>query len=443
MHLRRVHIRNVRSIADLTWRLPPDVAAAGWHVVLGDNGSGKSSFLRSIALALVGPKEAAGLRQSWDEWLRTGADEATIELALGLGSENSSSSRSGQDIPVGIVLRRASSATEEAKNTIDRTEDTIHGGPLRNIWGSAVGNGWFSASYGPFRRFTGGDKELEKLYISQPRLARHLSVFGEAVALTEALSWLQSLKFKQLEDNLKQPESKHEGDFLSAIIAFINQPGFLPHEVRLRDVTSSGVEFVDANGFEVPVQNLSDGYRSVLSLTFELVRQMALTYGEATLFSDNNTQVVQPGLVIVDEIDAHLHPSWQRTIGVWFRTHFPNVQFIVSTHSPLICQAAEVGTVFRLPQPGADPSEDAGEMVTGLALKRLLYGNVLDAYGTGVFGDGVTRSDSGQEKLERLAELNTQELIGSLSDAEKQAQTELREMLPTEASVTASHDPAP
>jgi len=205
-------------------------------------------------------------------------------------------------------------------------------------------------------------------------------------------------------------------------------------------VTSNGVDFVDANGFRVPVQELSDGYRSVLSMTFELVRQMALRYGVTELFSADNTQVIGPGIVIVDEIDAHLHPSWQRTIGVWFRKHFPNVQFLVSTHSPLICQAAEVGTVFRLPRPGADPSEDRGEMVTGLALKRLIYGNVLDAYGTGVFGDGVTRSDSGQEKLERLAELNTQELVGSLSEEEKQAQAELREMLPTESSVT-SHDP--
>jgi hypothetical protein len=304
--------------------------------------------------------------------------------------------RSVTGIPVGIVLNRHS-------NEIKATEKTLQSRALGNVWGTGYSGGWFSASYGPFRRFTGGDTELEKLYISQPNLARHLSVFGEAVALTEALSWLQSLRFKQLEND-------DEGDLLALIIAFINQPGFLPHEVRLRDVTSNGVNFVDANGITVPVQDLSDGYRSVLSMTFELVRQMALKYGATGLFSSDNTQIVQAGVVIVDEIDAHLHPSWQRTIGVWFRKHFPNVQFIVSTHSPLICQAAEVGTVFRLPQPGADPAKDRGEIVTGLARQRLLYGNVLDAYGTGVFGDGVTRSDSGQEKLERLAELNTQEL---------------------------------
>jgi energy-coupling factor transporter ATP-binding protein EcfA2 len=424
----------VRSIADLTWELPPESRGPGWHVILGDNGSGKSSFLRAIALALVGPWEAAGLRQSWNEWIRTGADEAAIELSL-----------ADPRVSVPIVLRRTSVAIEESTASEERMAIEA-GAPvirtLRNLWGpGTAGSGvtkgsWFCASYGPFRRFTGGDKELEKLYANQPRLARHLSMFGEAVALTEALSWLQSLKFKHLEGN-------SEGELLVPIMAFINQPGFLPHGVRLQDVTSSGVEFVDASGFVVPVQSLSDGYRSVLSMTFELVRQMAITYEPAGLFSDNHTQVVGRGIVIVDEIDAHLHPSWQRTIGVWFQRHFPNLQFIVSTHSPLICQAAEIGSVFRLPQPSADPSSDRGEMVTGLARKRLLYGNVLDAYGTGVFGDGVTRSDSGQEKLERLAELNTQELDGELTADEQRDQAELRAILATEASVTQSHDPAP
>lgn len=453
MYVRRVHITNVRSIAELTWELPADADGAGWHVILGDNGAGKSSFLRSIALALVGPTEAAGLRQSWQEWLRVGAAEARIDLAfswergvdLFVGQKHWPAART-LSVAIRIAPREAGAdelgpspmGTEPSDGVSpppaevvaieiepEERQDPRVPDARRHLRGS--GRGWFCASYGPFRRFTGGDKDLEKLYVSQPKLARHLSVFGEAVALTESLSWLQSLKFKSL-------EGLAEGALLAPIIAFINQPGFLPHGVQLRDVTSSGIVFADANGFTVPVQDLSDGYRSILSMTFELVRQMALTYGPEGLFSEDHTAVAQPGVVIIDEVDAHLHPTWQRTVGVWFRKHFPRVQFIVSTHSPLICQAAEVGTVFRLPRPGADPNDDRGEMIEGLARRRLLYGNVLDAYSTGVFGDGVTRSDSAQAKLERLAELNTQELVGSLSDDERRVQVELREMLPTDAS---------
>ena len=437
MYLRRVHIQNVRSIAELTWELPDGVDGAGWHVILGDNGSGKSSFLRSIALALVGPMEAPALRQSWREWLRSGGeDRARIAVRLSWDPNEDRFVGRGRTPAQGTELWFHVHITPSGPSVVDDNHLPMIGletagspgvDPSRHVWGD--GAGWFSASYGPFRRFTGGDKDFDKLFYSQPKLARHLSVFGEAVALTEALTWLQNLKFREL-------EGKAEGTLLAPILQFVNQPGFLPHDVRLKDVTSSGVEFVDANGFKMPVQNLSDGYRSILSMTFELVRQMALTFGADRLFSADNTQVIPPGVVIIDEIDAHLHPTWQRTIGVWFRKHFPNVQFIVSTHSPLICQAAEVGSVFRLPRPGASPDEDRGEMVKGLALQRLLYGNVLDAYSTGVFGEGVTRSESAQEKLDRLAELNTQELVATLSDDERDEQANLRAILPTDASET-------
>ncbi len=191
------------------------------------------------------------------------------------------------------------------------------------------------------------------------------------------------------------------------------------------------MEFIDGDGYKLPVEDLSDGYRSVLSMTFELIRQLAKVYGGKNIFDPNDkTKVIAPGVVLIDEIDAHLHPTWQRKIGIWFRTHFPKIQFIVSTHSPLICQAATVGTVWRLPKPG---SNESGGMLTGQELDRLLYGNVLDAYGTEAFGVNVTRSEESKQYLQRLAELNQKELYEQLSDVEQEEQTELRAMMPTAA----------
>jgi predicted ATP-binding protein involved in virulence len=169
-------------------------------------------------------------------------------------------------------------------------------------------------------------------------------------------------------------------------------------------------------------------------MTFELIRQLTRVYGSEAIFSPNeNTKIIAPGVVLIDEIDAHLHPIWQRRIGIWFRDHFPNLQFIVTTHSPLICQAATVGTVWRLPKPG---SNDLGEMVTGKDLERLLYGNVLDAYGTEMFGANVTRSEESKQHLRRLAELNQKELYGQLTEAEGKEQENLRAMMPTTAHQT-------
>jgi hypothetical protein len=224
-------------------------------------------------------------------------------------------------------------------------------------------------------------------------------------------------------------EKNSLGDILTPILEFINQDDFLPHKTELTEISSQGVFFTDANGNRITVDQLSDGYRSILSMTFEIIRQLQAVYQTDDLFSDDFKQIKMPGVVLIDEIDAHLHPTWQRRVGLWFRQHFPNMQFIVTTHSPLVCQAAEVGSVWKLPRPGSDES---CYRVGGLELNRLLYGNILEAYSTQLFGITTTRSDEAQDKLQRLAELNLKEVFEGLNADEQHEQTELRAMLPTQ-----------
>jgi hypothetical protein len=133
-------------------------------------------------------------------------------------------------------------------------------------------------------------------------------------------------------------------------------------------------------------------------------------------------------VVLIDEVDAHLHPTWQKEIGFWFTRHFPQIQFIVTTHSPLVCQAAVKGSIFLLPRPG---SGDAGRMITGEERDRLLYGNVLDAYSTEPFGYGDTRSMEGKELYQKLGELNVREMRGTLSESDRKEQERLRAIFPT------------
>lgn len=412
MYLKRVTLSNIRAIDDLTWEIP--VPRAGWNVVIGDNGAGKSTFLRAVALALVGPNEAAALRQSWDEWLRAGEPRGAISILADSDRNYDKFTGTG----------RQTENYREATLQLTRSEDGVtmsssSRDPERTFW--STGAGWFSASYGPFRRFTGGDKDQEKLYYARPKLARHLSVFGESVALSECLEWLKLLQFKKLE---KDPE----GDLLDPLVQFINQPGFLPHETRLESISSKGVVFRDGNRCEVAIEQLSDGFRSILSMTLELIRQIAATYGSRRVFSPDATHIEVPGVVLIDEIDAHLHPAWQRRVGPWLSTHFPRLQFIVTTHSPFICQAAEVGTIFQLARPGSD---DPSRMLKGFERDRLLYGSILEAYATGAFGDGALRSPASVAKMQRLAELNVKELAQPLTEEEARERDELRAILPT------------
>jgi hypothetical protein len=422
MYIRRAFILNIRSIQELVW-LPEDPEGPGWHVVLGDNGSGKSSFLRALALALVGPKEAQAARQDWSAWLRTKAPRGFIRIDLVRDPTYDSFSgkgRIGDAKSVAAVVRLMRS--KEPDGAVELTGGKTKQLPAdRHIWGS--GSGWFSAAYGPFRRFKGGDKEAERSFLSNPRLGAHISVFGEDVALTESLYWLRELNYKKLEHS-----HSLEGSLLHHLKQFVNQDGFLPHQIKLTEVSSRGVTFEDANGFPIAVEELSDGYRSILSMTFELIRQVSRVYTEKEIFDDGSHHVIVPGVVMIDEVDAHLHPTWQKKVGFWLTEHFPNIQFIVTTHSPLICQAAVKGSIFRLPRPGTD---EEGGMLEGSDRDRLVYGDILDAYSTEAFGPADTRSRDSLQMKERLAALNVKELRSALSSEEKREQSRLRAAFPT------------
>ncbi|GAB3753612.1 AAA family ATPase [Spirosoma pomorum] len=289
----------------------------------------------------------------------------------------------------------------------------------------------FSAAYGPFRRFTGGSKEWDSVFKSYPSAAAHLSVFGEDIALTEAIDFLRILYIKKLDKENIDYESV-DGRALWGITKFINQSNLLPPNVKIQSVNSETINLIDGNGIIIPITQMSDGFRSILSLVLELLRQLIQTYGSNKVFREilsDDVTIQEAGIVLIDEVDAHLHPTWQTRIGEWFTQYFPNIQFIVTTHSPLVCRAAENGTIWQLPAPGSDK---ASYKIEEREKKRLVFGNILDAYGTQAFGDNVTRSESSNEKLNELAELNIKSIMGSISPEDEGKLNELRSIFPTE-----------
>ncbi len=77
---------------------------------------------------------------------------------------------------------------------------------------------------------------------------------------------------------------------------------------------------------------MSDGCPTVTALVTDIVRQIFRTYDEWILWTDDKgLRVHTTGVVLIDQIDAHLHVSWQKRIGPWLLEHFPNIQFIVTT----------------------------------------------------------------------------------------------------------------
>jgi predicted ATP-binding protein involved in virulence len=432
MYIKKVEIENIRSISKFSMEFEKP---AGWHVIIGDNGSGKSSLLKSIAISLLGEMQANGLRIDWMKWLKKNGNSGLIKVELCrdkildevrkvLISEEDEDESTFPEISENLVSKINIYQISKSINVKFQTKSIE--GILPGVFYKEFG--WFGCGFGPFRRFSGGNKEWDDIFKNQTysRLASYLTLFREDISLSEITEWLKSIQFKNLENGENQ-------QFIESIVCFINQENFLPNNTKLNKINSDGVFFRDSLDNELTIEDLSDGFRSILSLTLEIIRQMVMRYGQDNLFEKFESgirKIELPGVILIDEIDAHLHPTWQTRIGQWFTKYFPNIQFIVTTHSPLICRAAENGTIWRLSAPGSN--EISGEVI-GIERERLIYGNVLDAYGTEVFGKSVSISKTSSEKLQRLGELNIKSLLGDkLTKKEIIEFQDLKSVFPTE-----------
>jgi predicted ATP-binding protein involved in virulence len=422
MYINKIEIQNIRSISQLEMTF--DNNHAGWHVLIGDNGTGKSTVIKSIAAALIGPEEFGALRQSIESWLKQSKLDGNIKLSILQDSEyykllnnNLSADFNYHFLCTEIIEGSTMSNLNDNRVVVMSARGYMENWDKNN-------KGWFSVAYGPMRRFTGGD-EFEELQKSNPKLFAHLSALEESFVLSEPVKWLKNLQFQKLEND-------KEGKVIDDILKFVNEGDLLPNNTKIKSVSSKGVFFKDSKGSTIAVNDLSDGYRSVLSMTFEIIRQMILQYGSDLVFESirkGDMFINLSGVVLIDEIDAHLHPTWQTKIGEWFLKYFPKIQFIVTTHSPLICRAAEHGTIWKL------SSSDNGNVINqiiGIDKDRLVFGNVLDAFETDAFGEDVSRSEVSQKKLEKLAQLNMLKTLGKLDKSKEQELQDLKKIFSTD-----------
>ncbi|WP_405413266.1 AAA family ATPase [Streptomyces decoyicus] len=238
------------------------------------------------------------------------------------------------------------------------------------------------------------------------------SLFHEDASLTEGVSWLKELQLRSL-------EGREEATELLETVKELLSDGLLPDGYRALRVSSEGlwVAPADAPDRAYPLREMSDGFRTVVALVLDLVRQLQTTYGALDAGTDHagHPIVRMPGVVIIDEVDAHLHVTWQRRIGDWLKSHFPRIQFIVTSHSPYICQAADPGGLIRLPGP---EEQRAPEVVAPDLYQRIVYGSGEDAVLSELFGLETPYSARADKLRRLLVHLEEKVFDGEANDSE-------------------------
>jgi len=419
MFIDKVTLKNIRGFRNLEFSLQRGNGAyAGWTVFTGNNGSGKSTLLKAIAVGLTGKDTARALQPSFHRWIRDGEHEGFIELQIVRSADDDALSAEGKapskDFPARLSFTNGSKEPH-LEIAIPSSKPKNYSTPQRTIW-SLDANGWFSCGYGPFRRVFGASPEATRQMVA-PATERFVTMFQEAASLAEVDQWLRNLSHKELERRTAESEQL-------AVLIEILRDDLMPNQITVDRVDSDGLWLKDRNGLKLAWGEMSDGYRAALALLADVLRHLINAYGVSGLTdrdADGKLFVKRSGVVLIDEIDAHLHPAWQRAIGFWLKRHFPNIQFLVTTHSPIICQAADENGLFVLPEPGSDEEPHA---LTSEEYRRVIASRPDTILLTPAFGLQNTRSPRAVEGRAAYAKLMSKQRAGAKLTKDEQGEAE-------------------
>jgi predicted ATPase len=359
------------------------------NLLLANNGYGKTSLLKAIALAALGPAVGKSGIYPYKLIRREAGLEALKPAVLKATFTTHPQDRS--PIP-----------------KIDSRVDVIPEGDLELLeWGQSDPKPWhpvfqtrtdafFMVGYGATRRVSKSNR-VEQSGKSSPRAARVMGLFEEDYSLRPLNTWL--------------PKYKTGGPLKGRYTQAVNLINKLVGEGNWEFTGKQDKDdeyLFSKKGVEVPFPALSDGFRAFLGWLGDLLYYVCETCPPGHRLVENK------GIIMVDEIDLHLHPKWQMTVLHVLAKELPNIQFIVTSHSPLIVGSLEWMNIIVM-RPGVKQSSKAERIpsaVHGLDADQVLL--------TDFFGLESTRAPG---KRRQLKELSLQAADGDLRAARKLLET--------------------
>ena len=385
-YLHRLSVTNFKLISDLTLDFHTEAGRPRmWTCLLGDNGCGKTSLLQAVALGAVGEYLAAKLTNDPRTFVDARHPDRTTRVATDFtgGLSTSLEVRPGRHQWAGVGQHDA--WLEDLRS---------HRRP-----------GFFVAGYGVGRR-----------------IARPGEVAIPEDPLSDRVRGLFDVHHKCLGVEFGEALAKLglRGAYVEALAKLIDAAGLDQHRLlpgvsslESRDGNELVVHFDpgDEQPITLPPASLSAGYQSVLTWISELLGQAMLERGEPVAPAD------MTGIVLIDEIDLHLHPTWQRRIVPILRALFPRLQFVVTTHSPLVLTGFDADEIVALAiEDGKVVRRPWVPDLAGFSVEDILEDDAL--FGTDPFGietrklieehrtlASIDKADRSEAQRERLIEL--------------------------------------
>ena len=270
-----------------------------WTIILGDNGTGKTTILSALAAYFP---------------------NANLVHFFGLFGE--------QNLKISFLTRKFLSSINKQFKVSHKSGETDVG----IKFSSDLVVRCFSA-YGASRK-TGASSISQ-----QNEESAYITLFDEnaSASLLNPEEWLLQTDYASKRESEFQETRKHQleqvQEILIQVLPDVDEIRFSEKERGGKRISQPIVEFHTPYGW-VKAKDLSLGYRTSMAWVIDFASRMF------DLYPESENPLAEPAVVLVDEIDLHLHPKWQRELLDYLSNLFPNTQFIVTTHSPLIVQAA-------------------------------------------------------------------------------------------------------
>ncbi len=290
-------------------------------IITGENGTGKTIILDAIRATMFGIYGKLQRNIINNDVFAITSKFKIHNQVLYLNANEKNDSRNNLNI-----FEQVNGGTPVFGTFHNRFGKINHGG---DIW---ITNYWTSKT-------TNEKLEIKSLVALEPEKYLIGSLDGEQSNL-EVLKIITSFDYLKSSDN---PKEKTEGEFLFGTLKRIIKLSLLEGEFRYVE-RKTLMPVVSQNGFEVSLDKLSSGNLYLIQRLVTLLGQMYSVYTLNNLKLEE--MLLTPGLLLIDEAENHLHPKWQKTFLKSILEIFPNLQIIVTTHSPFIVSSVENARVY-------------------------------------------------------------------------------------------------
>lgn len=336
MFLERLTLKNYRCFENTEIRFSERMS-----VIVGDNGSGKTAILEAAAIA------AGTLVQPIDEVRSRNIDkrDATIksfEIGSVPGGEAQfpvEVSASGRPDYERIEWSRSLNSSEGKTTIIDARAMIALG--KRMLEGIRSNEKTLIlpivAYYGTGRLWDYHREKRTDVFKNNSRINGYTDSLDGTANLKLMMNWFKKMTMQRYQNQEEGRGGIPEFDTVCRVIEmyYSQVTGYRNVSVRY-NLNSNEIDFYydedEKHRLRMPLSQMSDGYKGTVSLIADIAYRMSLLNPGLL----ENTISETPGIVLIDEIDLHLHPAWQERILDDLLKIFPEVQFIVTTHSPIV-----------------------------------------------------------------------------------------------------------